>query len=145
MAKVKSYSVTRPVKDNDGNVYTIFVYGEVTEEKLLDGIEVRRVKYNHWTGERATSEDNFTIYPLGDNCSPTKTFNYGYAICSPEDEFDEKIGIEVARRRFSKSPIRTQDCRFLKKGMVHPVKQKQMIKRENDILRVLDILNLAVD
>lgn len=126
MAKIKTYSVTKEVADSRGRIYKIFVYGEVTEENTLDGVEVRRVRYQRGSGNVVSAGNETVVLPLGDNCSPTKSFNYGYAICAPGDEFDEKKGIEIAKKRFSKSPIKTQDCRFLKKGMVEAILQQSI-------------------
>lgn len=122
MAKIKTYKVTKEVTDSRGNVYKIFVYGEVAEDNALEGVEVRRVNYQHGSKKvvSASTEDS-VILPLGDNCSPVKKLNFGFAICAPEDEFNEQKGIEIARKRFSKSPITTQDCRFLKKDMVEAI------------------------
>ena len=118
MAKYKNYSVTKTVKDDNGREYIIYVYGEVKETKELDGIEVRRVRYQSGTGVPVSVEPEKMIYRLGDNLSPTKELNFGWAICSPDDVFDEAKGILLAKKRFSKAPIRTQDCRFLKEDMV---------------------------
>lgn len=118
MAKYKNYSVTKTVKDDNGREYIIYVYGEVKETKELDGIEVRRVRYQHGTGAPVSVKPDEIIYRLGDNLSPTKELNFGWAICSPDDVFDEAKGILLAKKRFSKAPIRTQDCRFLKEDMV---------------------------
>lgn len=117
MAKIKSYSVTKDVADSHGNIYKILVYGEVTEEKALDGIEVRRVRFRHGD-KKVVDKGESLFYALGDNCSPSKALNFGWAICNPNDTYDEAKGIEIAKSRFSKSPITTQDCRFLKEDMV---------------------------
>ena len=121
MVKIKTYSVTKDVTDSMGRIYKIFVYGEVTEENALDGVELCRVRYQHGSGEVVAREKEKLILPLGDNCSPTKKLNFGYAICAPEDDFNEEKGIEVAKKRFSRAPITTQDCRFLKKDMVEAI------------------------
>ena len=122
MAKIKTYSVTKDVADKNGNIYKIFVYGEVVEDNALEGVEVRRVSYQHGSKKVVSdSTEDSIILPLGDNCSPVKKLNFGFAICAPEDEFNEEKGIEIARKRFSKSPITTQDCRFLKKDMVEAI------------------------
>ena len=117
MAKVKTYKVTKKVTDSRGNVYTILVYGEVTEVKALDGIEVRRVRFRHGDNKVVDNGESL-FYPLGENCSPSKELNFGWAICNPNDAFDENVGIEICKKRFSKAPIKTQDCRFLKEDMV---------------------------
>ena len=117
MAKVKGYTVTKDVADANGNVYKILVYGEVTEVKALDGIEVRRVRFRHGDKKVVDTGDSL-FYALGDNCSPSKALNFGWAICNPNDVYDEAKGIEIAKSRFSKSPLTTQDCRFLKEDMV---------------------------
>ena len=117
MAKVKSYSVTKDVVDSHGNIYKILVYGEVTAEKALDGIEVSRVRFRHGD-KKVVDKGESLFYALGDNCSPSKALNFGWAICNPNDAYDEAKGIEIAKGRFSKSPITTQDCRFLKEDMV---------------------------
>ena len=120
MTKIKTYSVIKPVTDNNGRTYTIFVYGEVTENNALDGIEVRRVRYHNGSNDiEAINESR--IYPLWDNRSTEKVLNFGFAICAPEDDFNEEIGIKLAKKRFSRAPIRTQDCRFLKEDMVKAI------------------------
>ena len=118
MAKYTHYSVTKEVKDKNGKIYTVFVYGELKEQKELDGIEVRRVRYKRGSKKVISAIKETVLYPLGDNRSPSKTLNFGWAVCAPEDTFDIAKGILIAKKRFSKAPITTQDCRFLKKDMV---------------------------
>ena len=118
MTKYTHYSVTKDVKDKNGKIYTVFVYGEVTEKKELDGIEIRRVRYQRGSKAVVSVSPETVLYPLGDNRSPSKSLNFGWAVCAPEDTFDLAKGILLAKKRFSKAPITTQDCRFLKKDMV---------------------------
>ena len=140
MTKIKTYSVTKDVADSMGRIYKIFVYGEVTEENALEGVEIRRVNYQHRSGKVVSANDKGAfILPLGDNCSPVKKLNFGYAICAPEDGFDENKGIAVARKRFSKAPLTTQDCRFLKKDMVEAIlNQTAEYVATHELLEVLN-------
>jgi hypothetical protein len=50
--------------------------------------------------------------------SPVKEFNMGFAICMENDEFDLGRGISIAKQRFCKRPMSTQNGRWLNEDMV---------------------------
>ena len=98
--------------------HTIMVYGELWEEGYIDGVVITRAKFSK-DGKRVmdastTSEDILLNRPY----TRTRYFNMGWAICSPDDKFDKSVGIELCKKRFRKSPLRTETGLFLTKDMV---------------------------
>ena len=45
----------------------------------------------------------------------------GWAICSPQDTYDEKAGIELCKKRFRKSPLTAKTGLFLTNDMVNAI------------------------
>lgn len=118
MSKLKNFYVTEEVKMHDGT-HTIFVYGELTEKRKRNEINVSGVKYS--IGDGKLYENGLTLYPEDTCKNRTKTFNMGWAICQPVDKFDFNKGVKIAKGRFSKHPIETRDGRFLTNDMIHAI------------------------
>lgn len=108
------------------NGYTILIYGELWEEGYIDGMIVQRAKFSK-DGRKVMdlSMDHEGIL-LNRPYTRTRYFNMGWAICSPEDKFDENIGIEICKRRFRKSPLRTETGLFLTKDMVQALIENEI-------------------
>lgn len=108
------------------NGYTILIYGELWEEGYIDGMIVQRAKFSK-DGRKVMdlSMDHEGIL-LNRPYTRTRYFNMGWAICSPEDKFDENIGIEICKRRFRKSPLMTETGLFLTKDMVQALIENEI-------------------
>ena len=52
---------------------------------------------------------------------PTKQFNMGWSICVAPDVFDREVGLKICKRRFAKSPLTTQNGRFLTLDMCQAI------------------------
>lgn len=103
------------------NGYTILIYGELWEEGYIDGMILQRAKFSK-DGRKIMdlSMDHEGIL-LTRPYTRTRYFNMGYAICSPEDKYNEAAGIEICKRRFRKSPLKTETGLFLTKDMIHAI------------------------
>lgn len=106
-----------------GKDYTIMVYGEIKDVKEINGFNVVPVKYNGKTGAftKLDYENMITIPSIGTFYSKTKEFNMGWAICVEPDTFNEEQGVKICKRRFSKSPITSQNGRFLTPDMCQAI------------------------
>ena len=109
--------------EHDGKKYSVFVYGELTEAKEINGFYVIPVSYN---GKNKKIKDvamhKRTIVPGFDQySSKTKYFNMGWSICVEPDVFDYETGVELCKRRFSRSPMTTQNGRFLTPDMCQAI------------------------
>lgn len=100
---------------NNGEKCTVFVYGELNESGLIDGFVLSRVAMTRKGHVIREEGDEYIYWTADDNAThaPVKVFNMGYAICNEQDEFDENVGKRIAKRRFAKSPMKTQNGNFL--------------------------------
>lgn len=118
---LKNFSLTENYKG-----HTILVYGELWEEGYVDGIVIRRAKFSKdgrkVMDESITSEDILLNRPY----TRTRYFNMGWSICSPMDRFDENVGIELCKKRFRKSPLKTETGLFLTKDMVQALLRNEI-------------------
>lgn len=111
--------------------YTILVYGELWEEGYVDGIILKRARFSK-DGQKVMDESkNVESILLNRPYTRTRYFNMGWAICSPDDKFNENYGIELCKRRFRKSPLKTETGLFLTKDMVYAIIRNEIeyIKR----------------
>lgn len=121
--KVRSYSNYKEVVDFKGVKHTVLVYGEVAE-------------YNHIYGYAPVvfsckgCEVMGVANPIVDDSSvlrsPVKQFNMGYSICHSHDEFNIGRGINLAKKRFSLSPMTTQNGSFLNPDMVKVIVDNEL-------------------
>ena len=125
MGKVKKYTEYGVVKDKKGLEHQILVYGELTTEDALRGVRVSDVLYNRHNGQVSKVLDS-KVVKTGKSYGATKTLNFGWAICHPNDKFDTAKAVELCKKRFSKSGISTQDCRFLTDDMVHSILKNEL-------------------
>ena len=120
--KARKVSCIEHIQYNNKN-YTVMVYGELKDVKEINGFAVIPVKFN---GKCEKVRDVDTTYQAlipGFNqfYSKTKEFNMGWSICAEPDEFDFETGMNICKRRFSKSPITTQNGRFLTLDMCQAI------------------------
>ena len=108
------------------NGYTIMVYGERWEEGYIDGMIIQRAKFSK-DGRKVMdlSTDHEEIL-LNRPYTRTRYFNMGWAICSPEDKFDETVGIELCKKRFRKSPLKTETGLFLTEDMINALLENEI-------------------
>ena len=118
MGKFKSFKSIKEIRHN-GRKYTILVYGEVNEVNEMTGFYTVPVVFNSKTNKPvAIDYDKRFITPgYKQYYGRTKVFNMGWSICADCDEFDLETGIKICRRRFNRSPITTQNGRFLTPDM----------------------------
>lgn len=125
--KRKSYVVTfeKPLTENGKDVFaTILIYGELWEDGVVDGIRLQHVGLSR-DGSAVLEVKSETVGALSAPYARTKIFNMGWAICSPDDKFDESTGIEIAKRRFAKYPITTRSGNFLTDDMIHSIMENE--------------------
>lgn len=128
--KVKSYYHYESVTSGDGSSHTVLVYGEVSEDKFISGFApvtfTRKGRIIKSVGEPVIVNSEFR--------SPVKKFNMGFAICNSSDTFDVNTGIKVAKKRFAKSPMTTQNSSFLTEDMLKAIVDNEL----NYILNNID-------
>jgi hypothetical protein len=125
MGKVKKYAEYGVVTDRNGLEHQILIYGELTTEDALRGVRVSDVLYNRHNGQ-VEKVLGSKVVKTGKSYGATKTLNFGWAICHPNDEFDIEKAVKLCKRRFSKTGISTQDCRFLTDDMVNSILKNEL-------------------
>ena len=124
--KTKTYFRKRSVTFY-GKQYLVQVYGELFEDGSVNGLCVLPVHLTR-DGKQILGTDirNSSLFTLGRPYARTKSFNMGWAILTPEDTFDEKVGIELCKKRFSVSPIYTQSGNFLTDDMINAIMENEL-------------------
>lgn len=127
---LKIYYHYSEVVSSDGKHHTVLVYGEVSENNLISGFApvtfTRKGRIVRSVGEPIIVNSEFR--------SPVKSFNMGFAICNASDTFDVNTGIKVAKKRFAKSPMTTQNGNFLTEDMLKAIVDNEL----NYILNNID-------
>lgn len=127
--KVKTYYNYSEVVSSDGKSHTVLVYGEVRESNLISGFApvtfTRKGRIVRSVGEPIIVNNEFR--------SPVKSFNMGFAICDASDTFDVNTGIKVAKKRFAKSPMTTQNGNFLTRDMLKAIVDNELSYILNNI------------
>lgn len=121
--KTKSFEKSAKVQTPDGKKCTVFVYGELNETGLIDGFVMSRIKMTRKGHVIREESDDYVYWTSDENAThaPVKEFNMGWAICDERDEFDREIGRRIAKKRFSKSPMKTQNGNFLTIDMCNAI------------------------
>ena len=128
----KSYLKTGTTYVGNGRIATILVYGELWETETVDGIFVQRVGLSR-DGKRIIECGSGSVGVLGAPYAKTKYFNMGWAICSPDDEYNEETGIKIAKSRFLKSPLSTQSGTFLTNDMIDAILENEIRFIQNNL------------
>lgn len=128
----KTYLKTGHAYVGNGRNATILVYGELWETETVDGIFVQRVGLSR-DGKRIIECGSSSVGVLGAPYAKTKYFNMGWAICSPDDEYNEEIGIKIAKSRFLKSPLSTQSGTFLTNDMIDAILENEIRFIQNNL------------
>ena len=126
--KVRCYHTTREVIDTTKNEkHTILVYGELVQTNDTKGFILAPVTYTKRNHKDIKSiDDKYVVLSRNQDLRPTRQFNFGWAICSADDEFDLEVGIRIAKRRFSDSPMTTTDVRFFSDDMIHSILENEV-------------------
>lgn len=120
----KNYVLTQKVDTPEGAAI-VLVYGELWEDGFVDGLRIQRVGLSR-DGGRILAHGPEMLSTLSVPYARTKFFNLGWAICSPEDHYDEALGIHLAKRRFSMSPLSTQSGNLLTDDMNLAILQNEL-------------------
>jgi hypothetical protein len=126
--KVRCYHATREVIDTVRNEkHTILVYGELVQTNEAKGFLLAPVTYNKINHREIRSiDDRYVVLSRNQDRRPTRQFNFGWAICDANDEFDLATGIRIAKRRFSDSPMTTTDVRFFSDDMIRSIIENEL-------------------
>lgn len=98
--KQKFYSMYGTAVDRYGDEHIVTIVGEFTQEKV-----------EHFNTTEVNVEDEkipnkvtkgILTYPTK---VKTRTLKYAFSICHQDDEFDEELGIEIAKKRIAKKPL----------------------------------------
>jgi hypothetical protein len=98
--KQKFYSMYGTAVDRFGEEHIVTIVGEYTQEKVETEVT-----------KEVDMEDDFkpTRMVKAKITYPTKikirTLTYAVSICHPDDEYDEEIGVEIAKRRICEKPM----------------------------------------
>lgn len=95
--KTKKFNLTDTVVDENGQKHIITIVGILTESKESD----LNMEYAHFN-VKGCSPDAFFLYKKNNKF---KLLQYAFSICHPDDEFNERIGIELAEKRINKRPF----------------------------------------
>jgi hypothetical protein len=147
--KVRCYHATREVIDIvKKEKHTILVYGELVQTNEAKGFLLAPVTYNKINHREIRSiDDRYVVLSRNQDRRPTRQFNFGWAICDANDEFDLATGIKIAKRRFSDSPMTTTDVRFFSDDMIRSILESELnfIERHLEIKYLPDDFKVEVD
>lgn len=147
--KVRCYHAKREVIDTVKNEkHTILVYGELVQTNEAKGFLLAPVTYNKINHREIRSiDDHYVVLSRNQDRRPTRQFNFGWAICDANDEFDLATGIKIAKRRFSDSPMTTTDVRFFSDDMIHSILESELnfIEKNLEIKYLPDDFKVEVD
>ena len=103
--------------------YTIMVYGELEDVKEINGYYIVPVTYNakNMKPKQVEYDKRMCVPGFNEYYSRTKRFNMGWAICAEPDIFNYEEGLKICKRRFSRSPMTTQNGRFLTLDMCQAI------------------------
>lgn len=130
--------------------YTVMVLGALNEVNEINGFYVVPVTFNGKNNKVRSVEYDRRVNIPGYNeyYARTKTFNMGWAICNGDDVFSEEVGETICRRRFSKSPMKTQNGRFLTKDMCQAIVDNEVdyiINHISEFLPKYEVGDVEVD
>lgn len=126
--KVRRYHATREVYDSTlKQKHTILVYGELAQSNEEKGFILAPITFKKRDKNNITSlDDKYVVLNRQNDLRPTRTFNFGWAICSSDDEFDMQKGVHLAKKRFSDSPMTTTDVRFFSDDMIAAILKNEL-------------------
>lgn len=140
VSKTRKFVKTKMMMCSDGVQRMITCYGELVEHDFIFGVMTVPVaiKGKSTNNEVAGLDAYASVFTPALNSAPTRTkeFNMGFAICNPEDDFQESIAIDICKRRFKK-PITTQNGRFLTPDMCQAILENEVQFVANHVERYL--------
>ena len=133
--KVRRYHAMREVFDSKNQKHTILVYGELTQTNDEKGFILAPITYKKKDKNNIVSlDDKYVVLSRRNDLRPTREFNFGWAICSADDEFDLAKGAHLAEKRFSDSPMTTTDVRFFSDDMIAAILKNELDFIEEHLL-----------
>lgn len=106
---------------------TAMVYGELCENGYVDGVAMFPAKFSRDGKNVVEYNVPLGVYTLtGRKYARTKSFNMGWAICSPEDKFNRDEGVKICKRRFRKTPLTTTSGTFLTNDMIEAIVSNEL-------------------
>ena len=126
--RVRRYHATREVYDSTLNQkHTILVYGELVQSNEEKGFILAPITYKKRDKNNIVSlDDKYVVLSRKNDLRPTREFNFGWAICDSNDEFDLQKGVHLAKKRFSDSPMTTTDVRFFSDDMIAAILKNEL-------------------
>lgn len=98
--KQKFYSMNGVAIDRYGDEHIVTIVGEFTQEKVETCVTTEVNLEDEHKPNKVVK--GVLTYPTK---VKTRTLTYAVSICHPDDDFDEEIGIELAKRRLNKKPL----------------------------------------
>lgn len=98
--KQKFYSMYGTAIDRYGDEHIVTIVGEFIQEKI-DTCVAKEVNIEDEKKPNKVVKGVIT-YPTREK---VRTLTYAVSICHPDDEFDEELGVELAKRRINKKPL----------------------------------------
>ena len=96
MAKIKYYHMWDKTTDSNGKTHYVTVVGKYEQTRkrqvVSDSVQVEVKEGSFVEGSR--------MYPS--NKLLNRTLTLGVSICHPKDEFDEEVGIDIAKSRIER-------------------------------------------
>lgn len=117
MYKVKQFMLKKSYVDKNGKTHFVCVYGELTKTNQHDGITIFNSSFTEDGTIRSIYDKPINLTPFNKS-RIIKKFNFGWAICHPTDTFNDETAIKLCKRRFAKTPIITQEGKFLTHDMI---------------------------
>ena len=135
MSKVKYYHVFGRVKASDGKERVVTIVGKFEQTRkpreITEKVDVETLKGGFVQGEL-----KYKLKMLN------RKLTLGLSICHPLDEFDEEVGVEVAKSRINKGinlgTIETNDVTMLTEDAIFA---ELMVKLNHAMLVIDDYVN----
>lgn len=125
--KLRRYHATREVLDSKNQKHTILVYGELLQTNDDKGFILAPITYKKKDKNNIVSlDDKYVVLSRHNDLRPNREFNFGWAICDPNDKFDMATGVKLAKKRFSDSPMTTTDVRFFSDDMIAAILKNEL-------------------
>lgn len=98
--KQKFYSMYGTAIDRYGDEHIVTIVGEFIQEKVETCVTTEIDVEDEYKPNKVVK--GVLTYPTK---VKTRTLTYAVSICHPDDEFDEELGIEIAKKRIDEKPL----------------------------------------
>ncbi len=130
--KVKYFNVYAPCEDSKGGKHVVTVVGKFTQDRrrevVIDKVPVE-VKDGSFVDGTLFYQSNKLL---------KRKLTLGMSICHPLDEFDEEVGIDIAKKRIERGEdlgsIETSDVTMLTEDAI----MGELIVKLNHIVETID-------